>query len=1087
MAYYIDPYKISNFPHLSQTIQSQSHITAYETAARDAYRSAEDFGRKVDRVKLLMNMLENPGIDNNILLSAFRDQFPEHDPLFKELCLKVSKALGDGTLERGKQLLEENLRCLLRIKNYDGVSLLDQLKAHLDYQLENYRGIAELNTLWATLEKHKSCGPSQFKEAATYRTRASDAYEKLPNPAKEALGFRIYELDGGGNKGDDYGNRTILNWLKEQQGIENLLSHNASCPIKDAIDICTYKTTNSPNLIATYFHTEGIKDTDIGSPISNTIFAEIKKLNELEDLSHFIHDPFKDNNFRVGKYKNAAEAKNLIAYIYWLARYQPDILNFSEDAICSDLRMLLDIQDENGKDILSQLIEHQKGKIEGLRIIAELEKFLNRAYPYRHPRNNKEKDDLRHIFNTELSDKAQECLRFQVWYKDGGSTNPTFGWTTYGKDKIDERPSILFDDGILSTAISALKARVFNADNVMKDDIKVKRPVPQGPVDASSEKLSADKSLCKEVPENLKVAYVTAELDGVASMGGLGSAVKGMAGALGKGARVIMPLYRSASDNPAQGPINYGKIIQYLKRKSDYDSNDGTGKIWSMRIDGIKCYFIDIPELFSIPPKPDGSSGNLYEGEYYHNMKRWAVFQRAAADLVSKLSNPPPRTDSSKPPKVPVHLVHLHDAQTALVPKFLALRDPGKWKWGETPATMLTIHNNQVPMEYKDDRSIDILARLDLPRRPTNSLVEGIHDVDMISTVSKTHAKEIQGKRDGNGMQAHMKQAASEERMVGITNGNTNGFDPSKEDQLEKWISVLDGPNKGKPIDLRFSPDDPPEVFAEKMRTRQRELCAYLKIHGYANLDPEKPIVMYVGRYDWTQKGIDKFEMIAEQVIRNGGQFVCVGTEPGDSNSEATKMLKRIQDFANQRGKNGVFALIDERQNGQLVHQSKFGKLLRAAASLAIFPSLREPCGLVQGEMGKYSVPVIATRTGGFIDTLTTEGDDANGYLFDRVGESHEDWFTSPEQANKINEEIRRALEVAKAMQYALYHRSLNEQLPYIERKKRIMRNALNSTWEKTPNGKDIPIVNYYYAYGKAFRHRKTRGRTILKLKSFQP
>lgn len=351
-----------------------------------------------------------------------------------------------------------------------------------------------------------------------------------------------------------------------------------------------------------------------------------------------------------------------------------------------------------------------------------------------------------------------------------------------------------------------------------------------------------------------------------------------------------------------------------------------------------------------------------------------------------------------------------------------------------------------------------------------NSFIEGLQDADMTSTVSETYGKETQTTAFGNGMQHYVKQSAFEGRLVGIVNGNSNGWNPTKDTQLQNWRSVY-GATQGHIVDLRFGPDS--NDLADKIKTCQKELCAYLKSlpfddPAYADLDPTKPIVTYVGRYDSSQKGIDKLFLIMEETLKQGAQFVCVGIEP---DPRAKEMLEKMKRYAKEKGKKGVLILEDRKENGRFKYQGFFGNLLRAATSLPVFPSKYEPCGLVQGEFNRFGKKVIATRTGGFADTLKTEGPDANGYLFKRCTN-----WSSPEQDGEITETLKIALIQAKKMQQALYQNNPDVQQPFINSMRTIMRNALNSTWEKAPAGLLSPIRHLEFAMAKAFENKEKRG-----------
>ena len=1051
--------------------KTQEQIDTYRGDANTNYQTSTEVGRKLESFKHFIADLDNSHVNHALLVQSFKDHIGME--LFRKACEEISQALtGNKNAQQGEQLLNENFRVMLRIKDHDGRNLLEQIAAHYAYQLENHRGSGELNHLGEILEKYRdllqrapsaapALGATMYQDAAKLKTEAMNAFQSLPIPAKGAVCKRIYELDGGGAKAPDYGYTTAL------ADIRKILSHKDVCPIKDAITTCAENTKRSPEFITAYLHTENIKPAD-----SKPLVQEIRKLYELEDLKHFLNDPYKDNHFLVYKYKRLnPEMSALLNSSIWLASYQPIVMgDYSVDLISKDARVLLRIKNSQGIDIISQLIAHQQERVKGLRLIQELEPFASSSAHQSPPQ-------VLNLFNR-LSDPTKEYLRGRVWKRDGGEDNPSIcGWKNffgrdgyYGTCKIEADPHTLTHGPtpLISESIKELKAKVASADKMLTRDLG---SLPSSSIDVSSNKLIQEPDLIKQLPPNLRVAFVTTELAGVASIGGLASAVEGMVKGLGddRHQRVIMPLYKRAGDR-GNGPIP-DSVLEGMKHKDKYDVvvNGKKHCVCSKRINGIKCYFIEDPELFSIPPKWDGSAGNFYNGNYQDDdltpKRRWAVFQSAAAELIYQLNKIKLQKN-----KHPVQLVHVHDAQTALIPKFLATRHPEEWMRGETPATLFTFHNNYPhPGAYDYPAAVAILNQLGLSTTGLNSFVEGLKDADLSTTVSETFAKEAQTRPFGKGMDSFVMKAALENRFVGIVNGNSNGWDPTQDEQLRTWRSVQ-GATSGTTPDLRFGPDSPNLV--DKIKTCQEELCAYLKNLpfddvAYANLDPKKPIVTYVGRFDSTQKGVNEFFFIMEQVLKNGGQFVCVGIEP---DREAKDMLNRMKQYARDHGKQGVLILEDQKVDGKLKYQGKFGKLLRAATSVAICPSIYEPCGLVHGEFNRFGKKVIASRTGGFADTLKTEGPDANGYLFKRC----DNWW-SAEQEEEIGKIVKIAVDEANLMQCAFYYGAAHDQQPYVDSMRTIMRNALNSTWEKTPDGSLSPIRRIELAMAKAFQHRKSR------------
>lgn len=1022
---------------------------AFQAAALEATKHAEEFGKKLESYKSFISDVEDSSKNDAVLFQKFQELTEEgHIRLIcQEVAYIFTKQRDEAT---GMRLLSEDFRRILRVKNYDGVHLLEQVAAFYSFQLENYRGIERLNELGRALilreEAAKNSAGSYGSNNLDVAERvkaAKDIFSSLTTAAKSPLCFRLYELDGGGDKGPDYGLKKIM------ENIASALCHRGKSPLQDGIRSCTGNTTQLISLVATYLHDVGLQAGD-----SPAVKKEIKKHQDLENIKQFLKDSFKNNQFITEKLRALhPELRDLLYQIIRFAYFETDP-KFGETLLDREPRILLSITSKQGVDLLSQLIAHQKQKIIALRLLAS---------------RDKPAAQILDLFNC-LSDEAKNELRKRVWEQDGGSANPHingyrefFGRVGYyGDCKVLADPKTIFY-GKPSEYLRAIQTKVEQADKVLLETFSGSKTIPEGPVDVavSEARLAADPELLRFLPPHFKVAFVTAEFAGVASMGGLAPAVDGMVrGFSVDNSRVIMPLYQG-------GPIKQ-ELLKSLKEKPKYavEVDGKKHRVLTIKIIGVRCYFIEDQELFYIPPKEGGLAGNFYEGEFLTVKRRWVVFQSAAAELVYRMSKK----------QNPVELVHVHDAQTALVPKFLAARHPEEWRQGKTPATLLTLHNNMEQGLYDSDETFPILARHGLHEK-ANSSIEGIRESDAVTTVSKTFGKEAQTKAFGRGLDPFVKKAALEGKFFGITNGNSNGWDPRVDAQLKSWKSVLEGPSKGQTVDLTFGPDSPD--LSTKMPTIQRELCQYLKSRpqhepDYADLDPTKPIVTYIGRYDSSQKGIDKLELIMKTTIENGGQFVCVGVEP---DPKAREILHRMNEYAKARGKKGVLILIDEKIENKYKYQSVFGSMLRAATSVPVFPSKYEPCGLVQGELNRFGKKVVATRTGGFADTLHEIGDAANGYLFQRF----EDW-DSQDQNTAIVVTLARALNYAKEMQRAFHTGTAAQQKPFVDSMKLIMRNALNSTWEKTPDGSLSPIRRIEFAMAKAFQIRKRRGQQLADL-----
>src|SRR6202012_5420389 len=149
-------------------------------------------------------------------------------------------------------------------------------------------------------------------------------------------------------------------------------------------------------------------------------------------------------------------------------------------------------------------------------------------------------------------------------------------------------------------------------------------------------------------------------------------------------------------------------------------------------------------------------------------------------------------------------VIHVHDAQTALIPKLMCDRHYLDWKKGNTPATVFSVHNNLCPMKFDYPEAQNALTEIGIEGKPMTAFVEGLQSAEMIVPVSKQYANEFQTERFGNGMERFTRIAAMEGRVFGITNGNTEGWNPEKDMQLKNW-KTLDKIS----VDLTYGPSDP--------------------------------------------------------------------------------------------------------------------------------------------------------------------------------------------------------------------------------------------------------------------------------------
>ena len=669
---------------------------------------------------------------------------------------------------------------------------------------------------------------------------------------------------------------------------------------------------------------------------------------QLQDFLLFLNDPNKNNDFLVSQFEALhPELRNMLRETYFIA-YENQSAPFEqqgrdEHIIKKNVRNFLKIQNKNHTNIIQQLLSIYSEKHSLFRRKEEINHLI-------HIRPQLSKEQTFEAFKL-LNERSRWGLETTIYlihkerphFQDPGE---------YGSNAIKNNVNVLSENApyssmsILFDYGSELEKqyRLITNQNLLESLKKEKINFPENPIPVSSkpleEKAQREKLLDHLPKQNFRVVHVTPELKldqtTVASTGGLAVSVGGIISAFGvNSSRVVLPLYRN-------GPISQTLLEQMKETDHQIWVEGQKVKIFKAKINGVRCYFVD-HGLFWVPKKEDGSTGNLYddvpcsphENKFHNNKHKWTIFQSAAANLCKLFSRK----------KNPIHLVHNHDSQTGFIPTLL---------YGETPATVFTFHNNAEQMKYENDQtSRSYLRAIGLEERDTNSFIEGLLASDMVTTVSEKYGEEVQTPQFGQGMKEnwgtsrYVKKIASQGKLVGIPNGNTHDWDPARSKVLQNWESVLPE-SKGEVIDLRISSTMDVKTYAETLKRAQRELCHVLKNFdpqdpAFADLDPEKPIGMYLGRYDSGQKwGKGELLQAMEEILAKGGQFICIGT---GADENAKKDLEIMKKRAKELGHKGVL-ILEDTMTLKYQRELKLGPLMRLCVSFGVLPSLYEPGGL---------------------------------------------------------------------------------------------------------------------------------------------
>lgn len=412
----------------------------------------------------------------------------------------------------------------------------------------------------------------------------------------------------------------------------------------------------------------------------------------------------------------------------------------------------------------------------------------------------------------------------------------------------------------------------------------------------------------------MNILVVASEVVPFAKTGGLADVAGALPRAvesLGHSVSVVMPCYAQArrgrtilpTDWKIEIPIGRKMVSADIYRANLPDSD-------------VPVYLIDQPAYFD-RESLYGVKGN----DYLDNCERFVFFSRAALELARRFP-------------FEVDVIHVNDWQTGLVPVYLSevyrthasLRATG---------TLCTIHNMafQGQFWHWDMLLTGLDWRLYNWRQLEfyghfNLLKAGIVFSDLVNTVSRRYAQEIQTPEFGCGLEGVLQSRRND--LYGIING----------------------------IDYSiWSPEIDPAIAAtydeDKFVHGKPKCKAALQAEQRLPVRPEVPLVGMVTRLD-DQKGLDLIADVAEEFLSEDVQFVVLGTGQPKYHTLLEDLDQR---FAKKMGLNLRF-------DDGLAHR------IYAGADLFLMPSRYEPCGLNQLISMKYGTVPVVRATGGLADTI---------------------------------------------------------------------------------------------------------------------
>lgn len=409
----------------------------------------------------------------------------------------------------------------------------------------------------------------------------------------------------------------------------------------------------------------------------------------------------------------------------------------------------------------------------------------------------------------------------------------------------------------------------------------------------------------------LRILNVCAEFVPLAKAGGLGDVTNGLANYLaGAGHDVVTVLPRygiiappASTAVPISGPheFEYGDdTLEYLLFPDDAVPDVG------------RVCVVDCPELF----------GDEIYASGEREAHRFLLLCRAALDLCRALEWSP-------------DIIHCHDWHTALMPAML--RDAARTEPLFIGAsTILTIHNigyqGVFPADVIRAAGFECLLPLtdpdDLALDEVNFLKTGIMHADAVTTVSPTHATEIQSPEYGMGLETLLRQRGH--RLLGILNGVDYAL----------W-----SPDTDAQIEANYSLDAP----GDKARNKR----ALVQETGL-DLPAETPVIGMVSRLV-LQKGVDLLvEVLPDLLSRGAAGCVVLGTGEPPYTDELRALAREWPDR---------LAFV-ETYDDRMAHR------ILAGCDLLVIPSRYEPCGLTQLYALRYGTVPVVRQTGGLADSI---------------------------------------------------------------------------------------------------------------------
>ncbi len=415
----------------------------------------------------------------------------------------------------------------------------------------------------------------------------------------------------------------------------------------------------------------------------------------------------------------------------------------------------------------------------------------------------------------------------------------------------------------------------------------------------------------------MKIHFVTSEALPFSKTGGLADVIFGLSSALCKkeiSSIVVSPLYSDIDFSSFEKVCSLPITMNWRQLVAD---------IYRTNINGVDYFFIGNDYYFK--------REKIYG--YDDEIERFAFFNLSYIEMIKRLNIRP-------------DIVSVHDWETAMIPLLLKHNNLNF-------KTILTIHN---PAFQGSSHSGALYDYFNLPYEYFENgtcrfhdyfscLKTGIVTCDVLTTVSKTHAKELLNDLVSfNGLGHIIK--LRKKNFVGITNGlDYEEFNPASDEYIEY------------PYDLTT-------VFPEKQMNQDFLLDSI-------RFKKDGAVFGIISRLT-EQKGLDILPLVIDKIIKENAKLIVLGS--------GQPQYERIIEGLSKKYPKNIFYYCG--------YSNSFAHKIYASCDFLLMPSRYEPCGLSQLVAKRYGTIPIVSNVGGLVDTVVPYRKEkainkADGIVFD--------------------------------------------------------------------------------------------------------